>query len=102
MSGRTKFRLTGATIAALVVGANTPLINAQSKMLPQIFEVASVKPAPIPLGGEGGNRSRIEHTPNSLTMLNVGLSDCVQWAYGVAFFQVSAAHVGADSYDILA
>src|ERR1022692_2301977 len=66
------------------------------------FAVASVKPAALPVVREGGNRSRIEHTPNSLTMLNVALSDCVQWAYGVAFFQVSASHLSPDSYDILA
>jgi uncharacterized protein (TIGR03435 family) len=66
------------------------------------FEVVSVKPAAIPAGREGGNRSRIEHTPNSLTMLNVALSDCAQWAYGVAFFQISDAHLSSDSYDILA
>jgi uncharacterized protein (TIGR03435 family) len=35
-------------------------------------------------------------------MLNVALSDCLQWAYGVAFFQVSAAHLSTASYDILA
>jgi uncharacterized protein (TIGR03435 family) len=66
------------------------------------FEVVSVKPAAIPAGREGGNRSRIEHTPNSLTMLNVALSDCVEWAYGVAFFQISDAHLSSGSYDILA
>jgi uncharacterized protein (TIGR03435 family) len=34
-------------------------------------------------------------------MFNVGLSDRVQWAYGVASFQVSGSP-GADRYDILA
>jgi uncharacterized protein (TIGR03435 family) len=66
------------------------------------FDVASIKPASIPIGREGGNRSRIEHTPTSLSMWNVALSDCVQWAYGVAFFQLEAPHLSADSYDILA
>jgi uncharacterized protein (TIGR03435 family) len=69
---------------------------------PQSFEVASIKAAAIPVGGEGGNRSRIEHTPTSLTMLNVDLQNCVQWAYGVAFFQVSGVKTSSDSYDILA
>jgi uncharacterized protein (TIGR03435 family) len=82
--------------------ANTLFVYAQPAAPAQAFEVASVKPAAIPVEREGRNRSRIEHTPNTLTMLNVGLSDCVQWAYGVAFFQVSAVHLSTDSYDILA
>jgi uncharacterized protein (TIGR03435 family) len=81
---------------------NGPLVHAQLKAQEQTFEVVSVKPAAIQAGREGGNRSRIEHTPTSLTMLNVALSDCVQWAYGVAFFQISAAHLSTESYDILA
>ena len=64
-----------------------------------VFEAASIKPA-VQMSREGGNRSRIEHTPISLTMSNVTLSDCVQWAYGVAFFQISAVRLSADSYDI--
>ena len=113
MSNRTGFRLRLVRKLALVpvraitaimpiaVGiANTPFVQAQPAA--PAFEVASVKPAAIPVGPEGGNRSRIEHTPNTLTMLNVALSDCVQWAYGVAFFQVSGAHLSTGSYDILA
>jgi uncharacterized protein (TIGR03435 family) len=90
-----------AVLMPIAVGiGNMPFVHAQPAA--PAFEVASVKPAAIPVEHEGGNRSRIEHTPNTLTMLNVGLSDCVQWAYGVAFFQVSAAHLSTDSYDILA
>lgn len=103
MSGDTKFRLNLVRKITLVSAAITvvaPIVHAQSKT--QTFDVASVRPATIPLGGEGGSRSRIEHTPTSLTMLNVALSDCVQWAYGVAFFQISDAHLSGDSYDILA
>jgi uncharacterized protein (TIGR03435 family) len=92
-----------AIAAAMAVGVLTPSPgNAQSKAEPQTFEVASIRPAAVPVGREGGNRSRIEHTPNRLTMWNVGLSDCVQWAYGVASFQVFAAHESTDSYDITA
>jgi uncharacterized protein (TIGR03435 family) len=69
---------------------------------PQAFEAASVKPAAIPMMGEGANRSRIEHTPTSLTMLNVDVTSCVEWAYELAPFQVSGAHVSTDRYDILA
>jgi uncharacterized protein (TIGR03435 family) len=104
-----KFMLVAAATAAVapqvIVGmATAPTVHArpQSDSHPAAFEVASIKPSAIPVGREGGNRSRIEHTPNSLTMLNVGLTDCVQWAYGVAYFQVSASHSSSDSYDILA
>jgi uncharacterized protein (TIGR03435 family) len=94
--------ITGVVMPFAVGTIDTPFVRAQSKAQAQTFEVASVKPAALPVVREGGNRSRIEHTPNSLTMLNVALSDCVQWAYGVAFFQVSASHLSPDSYDILA
>lgn len=66
------------------------------------FEAASIKPAAIAVAREGGNRSRIEHTPVSLSMWNVSVRDCVQWAYGVAPYQVPEEHVSTDSYDILA
>jgi uncharacterized protein (TIGR03435 family) len=67
----------------------------------QTFEVESIKPAAAVIGREGGNRSRIEHTPTSLSMWNVTLTDCVQWAYGVAPFQV-AGRASSESYDVFA
>ena len=82
--------------------ASIAAANPQADRAPEAFAAASIKPAAIPVAREGGNRSRIAHTPTSLTMLNVALPECVQWAYGVAPFQVSAEHVGTDSYDILA
>jgi uncharacterized protein (TIGR03435 family) len=74
----------------------------QADSQPATFEAASIKPAAIPVTREGGNRSRIEHTPISLSMWNVSVRDCVQWAYGVASYQVPEEHVSTDSYDILA
>jgi uncharacterized protein (TIGR03435 family) len=74
----------------------------QADSQPAAFEAASIKPAAIPVTREGGNRSRIEHTPVSLSMWNVSVRDCVQWAYGVASYQVPEEHMSADSYDILA
>src|SRR5215471_5444086 len=76
--------------------AALPLVHSQS------FEVASVKPSANAVGREGGNRSRIEHTPTSLAMWNVTLSDCVQWSYGVEFFRIAGAHLSLGSYDVLA
>ena len=86
-------------VAACLAGGSA---GAQSTAPPASFDAASVKPAAIPLVNEGGNRARIEYTPNSLTMRNVALTDCVQWAYGVAEFQVSAPHADNRGYDILA
>ena len=66
------------------------------------FDAASIKPASIPVGGEGRYRSRIEYSPESLTMLNVDLSRSVEWAYHVAGFQIAGPHLPDDAYDILA
>ena len=69
---------------------------------PAAFDAASIKPASIPISREGGNRSRVEYTPTSLTMLNVDLSNCVQWAFGLPPFQIVGSHLSPESYDILA
>jgi uncharacterized protein (TIGR03435 family) len=66
------------------------------------FEVASIHPAAVHAGREGGNRSRIEHTPNSLTMWNVNVATCVEWAYELPPFQVATSRSAPDSYDIVA
>jgi uncharacterized protein (TIGR03435 family) len=86
----------------IIVGiAAAPIVTAQQQIHPS-FEVVSIKPSAIPAGREGGNRAHIEHTPDGLTMSNVSLSDCVQWAYGVAFFQLSSDGLSADTYDVRA
>jgi uncharacterized protein (TIGR03435 family) len=64
------------------------------------FDVASIKRAALQAGGEGGNRARIAHTPQSLTMRNVTLVDCVEWAYDVPHFRISAPRASLESYDI--
>lgn len=92
------FQFNAAAAAAVFLAAAAVMVG-QS---PAAFDAASIKPAAISAAREGGNRSRIEHTPASLSMWNVGLRECVQWAYGVAPFQVPPEHLSADSYDILA
>lgn len=87
-------RIPGRLAVALLVAG---VASAQAR-----FDVASIRPAAVRFGREGGNRSRIEHSPNSLTMWNVNLSACVEWAYNVAPFQVSGTHTDSRSYDILA
>lgn len=71
---------------------------------PAAFDAASIKLAALwKPGGEGSKRSKIEYTPKSLSMSNVDLSDCVQWAWGVPFYQVSGPDFpDGERYDILA
>jgi uncharacterized protein (TIGR03435 family) len=67
------------------------------------FEVASIRPSSIwKAGGEGSSRSRIEVAPNSLTMRNVDLNECVQWAYGVRSYRISGLRLDPERYDIFA
>jgi uncharacterized protein (TIGR03435 family) len=76
--------------------AAVAIVHAQS------FEVASIKPSVV-RAIEGSGRSRIEHTADSLTMRNVDLKECVQWAYGVEYYQIPAANsLDGKGYDILA
>jgi uncharacterized protein (TIGR03435 family) len=84
-------------LLAALLGA-VAIVNAQS------FEVASIKPAAMwKTGGEGSGRSRIEYSRDSLTMRNVDLKECVQWAYGVEYYQIPAPNaLDGTSYYILA
>lgn len=68
------------------------------------FEVASVRPnSAWKAGGEGSSRSKIEFTPDRLTMRNVDLSECIQWAYGVQFYRISGLNsLRPERYDIFA
>jgi uncharacterized protein (TIGR03435 family) len=68
-----------------------------------IFDVASIRISEVwKAGGEGRFRSRIRFTGSSLTMGNVDLLECVQWAYGVQPHQVSGKGLPDSRYDILA
>jgi uncharacterized protein (TIGR03435 family) len=71
---------------------------------PAAFEVASIRPNSVwKSGGEGNSRSKIEFTPDRLTMRNVDLSECVQWAYGVQFYRISGLNsFKPNRYDISA
>jgi uncharacterized protein (TIGR03435 family) len=67
--------------------------------------VASVKVSQLSRqGGEGSRRSKIDTSPGSLTMYNVGLPEAILWAYKVTPFQVGNREVLNDTerYDILA
>ena len=68
------------------------------------FDVASVRPSSINRSGaEGSKRSRIEYSPLSLSMWNVDLVACIQWAYGVRDYQISGpGFPESGRYDIVA
>jgi hypothetical protein len=98
---------TAAIAGPIMIGIeNAPLVHAQSPDGAQAaaFEVASIRPSAVwRSGGERRSRSRIEHSPDSLTMWNVDLSDCIEWAYGVKFYQISRSNpLGGERYVILA
>jgi uncharacterized protein (TIGR03435 family) len=80
------------------------LLNAAPEAQPVSFEAASVKPAaPGITGYEGTSRSKVEYTSNRLTMSNVDLNDCVQWAYGIREDQISGGNdLGGERYEVLA
>jgi bla regulator protein blaR1 len=93
-------------VAPLIAGIqNASLDRAQSlaNSHDAAFEAVSIRPSSIwKAGGEGSSRSKIEFAPNSLTMRNVDLNECVQWAYGVQSYRISGLHLSAERYDILA
>lgn len=68
------------------------------------FDVASVKPSRIArTGGPGRHRETIRLTPDTLTMQNVSMSSCIQWAFGVKDYQVSGpSWLDDERYDIVA
>jgi uncharacterized protein (TIGR03435 family) len=72
---------------------------------PPSFDVASVKVNPNgSKGGERGGRSKIEYSPVSVTMTNVTLLSCVEWAYQVRDYQVlgAPAWFPEEGFDIAA
>jgi uncharacterized protein (TIGR03435 family) len=68
------------------------------------FEAASVKPVAAGLTGyESTSRSRVEYTPSRLTMSNVDLNDCIQWAYGIREDQISGGNdLAGERYEVVA
>jgi uncharacterized protein (TIGR03435 family) len=97
----------GTLAGPILIGmATAPPSRRQSAVGTQAesFEVASIKVSRLwRSGGEGSKRSSIEYSPNSLTMRNVDLSECLEWAYGVKSYQISGPpFLTAERYDILA
>jgi uncharacterized protein (TIGR03435 family) len=66
------------------------------------FDVASVKPSPLRMG-EGSGRMRLTVRPTGVTFENATLSDCIQWAYKVRFYQIAGPDwISSERYDIAA
>jgi len=68
------------------------------------FDVASIRTAAIAQAGlEGAKRSKIEYSPTSLSMRNVDVEACVEWAYDLPSYRISGPDsLRGDRYDILA
>jgi uncharacterized protein (TIGR03435 family) len=78
------------------------LFTAAAQPQPAGFEAASIKPSAT-TGYEGGSRSKVEYTPIRLSMSNVDLNDCIQWAYQARADQISGANdLSGDRYAIVA
>src|SRR5579883_1867476 len=68
------------------------------------FEVASVKPSQFSSSNmdmEGFRKPNLAVTPDSVTLRNFSLHNCVQWAYNVKDFQVTGPDwIDSQRYDI--
>ena len=94
--------MTGYTTSKLVAAALLlwpELLPAQSA-----FDVASIHASRIArAGGEGSGREHVDVSPTGIRFVNVSLNFCIQWAYGVKFYQVSGPDwIVRERYDILA
>lgn len=68
------------------------------------FDVASIRPAEPEQGRQGNARPhRIHTTPGNVVMRNASMTEAIQWAYGVEFYQVSGpAWMPMTRFDIVA
>src|SRR5215831_3522197 len=85
-------------LLAITIGAAQAV---QAQLPHAAFDVASIHLAAPPPGAEGATRSRIEHSPTSISMRNIDLNECIQWAYDIPHFQITG-RTPPDRYDIRA
>jgi len=91
-----------AIVGASLIGFTSLAAFGQEPAAAPAFDVASVKASKM-TGIEGKGRDNIVSSPDTVTMRNVSLSACLQWAYDVKEFQVSGpAWLSKDRYDIVA
>jgi uncharacterized protein (TIGR03435 family) len=85
-----------ALAAPLIIGiVNAPFARAQSPKGGETFDAVSIKPAPPARRGAG-----LVTDPGRITLLGLGLRECISVAYGVQTFQVMGANLPNDRYDI--
>ena len=116
MNGRGKHRLRLLLACNSVLAVATPLVfgflaaaqvaggsGVPADARPS-FEVASIRASRIgQRSNEGSSRSRVEYAPNGVRMTNVNVKDCIQWAYGVPFYQLSGPKsLDRERYDVVA
>jgi uncharacterized protein (TIGR03435 family) len=72
-----------------------------AERVPVAFEAASIKHV-VP-GYEGSSRSKVEYDATRVTMQNVDLNNCIEWAYGLREDQISGGNdLGGERYEIVA
>jgi len=65
------------------------------------FDTATIRVSPV--GAKGGEGENLTINPGGVSMRNVTLRFCVQWAYGLKPFQVGTpGWMESDRYDIVA
>jgi uncharacterized protein (TIGR03435 family) len=91
-------------MSALYVGPVSFTPQQTETKASQAFEVASFKPDLSSLaGGEGSARESIVVSGNRLTMSNVTLRTCINWAYRLRAYQLTGpSWIDSDRYDIVA
>ena len=96
--------MTREIVCASLIVFTSCIAFGQPAPAPSAFEVASVKPNQTSrAGGEGSERENITGSPGSLTMRNVSLRSCIQWAYRMRGYQISApGWLISERYDIVA
>lgn len=92
------------TAAAGAITAAVFLAGTLNQAAQPVFDVASIRPSQIArAGGEGSRREHVALSPTSLTLVNVSLSYCLQWAYNVKFYQVAGPDwIVQQRYDVIA
>ena len=98
----TSLRSTGSSRVVLLAAIAAIQLFAQADAIE--FGVVSVKPSQLArAGGEGSGRENVAVSPGGVSLTNASLSFCIQWAYGVRFYQViGPPQLAQDRYDVIA
>jgi bla regulator protein BlaR1 len=105
-----KLLLTSAAFAALagpilfgMVNLGPVQASAQAAVEIPSFDVASIRPSQPKTTGEGRMLHMIKISPEGLTANNISFSELIQFAYNVAFYEISGPEwLKSERYEILA